>query len=75
MSVGESSTDVGSDDDKPFQRGSWENFWVELQPVLISRGYKLRPRYDPNWIPSWRKSKKWPLDCEDSLESLVSFLC
>ncbi|KAF8206232.1 kinase-like domain-containing protein [Mycena galopus ATCC 62051] len=27
--------------------------WVEIQPFLLSAGYKLRPRYDPNWVPSW----------------------
>ncbi|RDB27810.1 hypothetical protein Hypma_002172 [Hypsizygus marmoreus] len=33
---------------------SKEPFWVALQPFLLSRGYKLRPRYQPDWIPSWR---------------------
>ncbi|KAF8217735.1 kinase-like domain-containing protein [Mycena galopus ATCC 62051] len=28
--------------------------WVEIQPFLLSAGYKLRARYDPNWVPSWR---------------------
>ncbi|KAF8217719.1 hypothetical protein K438DRAFT_2006766, partial [Mycena galopus ATCC 62051] len=27
--------------------------WVEIQPFLLSAGYKLRSRYDPNWVPSW----------------------
>ncbi|RDB27576.1 hypothetical protein Hypma_003904 [Hypsizygus marmoreus] len=31
-----------------------ELFWVALQPFLLSRGYNLRPRYHPDWIPSWR---------------------
>lgn len=30
-----------------------ERFWVDQQLFLLSRGYKLRPRYDPAWIPSW----------------------
>ncbi|KAJ7323041.1 hypothetical protein DFH08DRAFT_712402, partial [Mycena albidolilacea] len=25
-------------------------------PFLLSVGYKLRPRYDPNWVPSWWNS-------------------
>ncbi|KAK6984973.1 kinase domain-containing protein [Favolaschia claudopus] len=31
-----------------------EKKWVEMQPFLLSAGYKLRPRYDPNWFPSWK---------------------
>ncbi|KAG6808235.1 hypothetical protein H0H93_000387 [Arthromyces matolae] len=33
-----------------------EKHWVHYQPFLLSRGYKLRPRYDPNWEPSWKGS-------------------
>lgn len=42
-----------------------EQFWKEFQPWLLSHGYKLRPRYDPNWKPSWTGTKKSPLNCED----------
>ncbi|KAF7306394.1 Protein kinase domain-containing protein [Mycena indigotica] len=30
-----------------------EQFWVNHQPFLRSKGYKLRLRYQPNWTPSW----------------------
>ncbi|KAJ3540745.1 hypothetical protein NMY22_g4173 [Coprinellus aureogranulatus] len=30
-----------------------EEMWVSLYPFLFSRGYKLRPRYHPEWVPSW----------------------
>ncbi|KAK0442214.1 kinase-like domain-containing protein [Armillaria borealis] len=30
-----------------------EMFWVKHQPFLASEGYMLRPRYHPNWTPSW----------------------
>ncbi|KAK7032000.1 kinase domain-containing protein [Favolaschia claudopus] len=30
-----------------------EKKWVELQPFLLSVGYQLRPRYHPDWSPSW----------------------
>ncbi len=36
----------------------WEEFWVIHQPFLLSQGYRLPDRYDPNWIPSWRGKKK-----------------
>jgi hypothetical protein len=41
--------------DKPSDRRllPYEEIWVTLYPFLLSRGYKLRPRYHPGWIPSW----------------------
>ncbi|KDR79996.1 hypothetical protein GALMADRAFT_1173938 [Galerina marginata CBS 339.88] len=49
-----------------------ERFWIDLQPFLLERGYKLRPRYDPNWAPSWKKSWnfKSTVSCEDSMSFL-----
>jgi hypothetical protein len=47
-----------------------EHFWVDQQPFLLSRGYTLRPRYDPAWVPSWKR----PIDrypAEDSCRVLV----
>jgi hypothetical protein len=31
-----------------------EEVWVRKQPFLQSHGYKLRPRYQPGWVPSWQ---------------------
>ncbi|KAJ3500021.1 hypothetical protein NMY22_g19401 [Coprinellus aureogranulatus] len=31
----------------------YEEIWVTLYPFLLSRGYTLRPRYHPEWVPSW----------------------
>ncbi|KAJ8481569.1 hypothetical protein ONZ51_g5906 [Trametes cubensis] len=31
-----------------------EVYWRDRQELLESRGYMLRPRYRPDWIPSWR---------------------
>ncbi|KAJ7087951.1 kinase-like domain-containing protein [Mycena belliarum] len=46
-----------------------EKTWVSYYPFLLSRGYRLRPRYDPDWIPSWTLpgKKLHPSRCEDSL--------
>ncbi|KAH9478490.1 hypothetical protein JR316_0008945 [Psilocybe cubensis] len=33
----------------------WEVDWVKLQPFLKKNGYKLRPRYHPNWKPPWTR--------------------
>jgi serine/threonine protein kinase len=42
-----------------------EYFWRDLQPWLKEQGYLLRPRYDPQWTPSWKKSKQRYTLCED----------
>ncbi|KIM39283.1 hypothetical protein M413DRAFT_447226 [Hebeloma cylindrosporum] len=50
-----------------------EKFWISLQPHLLSRGYRLRARYDPEWIPSWTNIPgASPVDYEDSLRSIHS---
>ncbi|KAJ7652049.1 hypothetical protein DFH06DRAFT_540109 [Mycena polygramma] len=30
-----------------------EHFWIDHQRLLLSRGYLLRPRYHPGWVPPW----------------------
>ncbi|KAG7440649.1 uncharacterized protein BT62DRAFT_1012425 [Guyanagaster necrorhizus] len=39
----------------PFKdhRSPSELFWVKHQPYLENQGYLLRPRYHPDWCPSW----------------------
>ncbi|RDB25502.1 hypothetical protein Hypma_007510 [Hypsizygus marmoreus] len=45
-----------------------ERFWRDHQPWLKERGYRLRARYQPDWIASWKTDpqKIW-FSCEDSL--------
>ncbi|KAB5588283.1 hypothetical protein CTheo_8274 [Ceratobasidium theobromae] len=50
----------------PFALHSYETKWVRYQPYLLKKGYKLRPRYDPDWSPAWAKNNAHPLDFEDS---------
>ncbi|KAH9850492.1 kinase-like domain-containing protein [Lenzites betulinus] len=43
-----------------------ECWWRAHYDWLLSRGYKLRPRYRPGWIPSWGPDENGALlDCED----------
>jgi len=42
-----------------------EIYWRDHQPWLASRGYMLRPRYSPDWVPSWQGTDKTWADCED----------
>lgn len=51
----------------------WECFWVDHQAFLLSRGYRLRPRYDPEWIPSWAPNTV-PYHCEDAIATLVCLI-
>ena len=30
-----------------------ELFWRDQFDWLLQSGYELRPRYRPNWVPSW----------------------
>jgi hypothetical protein len=44
-----------------------EIFWRDHQPWLKECGYLLRPRYQPDWVASWKKDKdKFWGDCEDA---------
>jgi hypothetical protein len=49
--------------------------WRDRQVFLQSRGYILRPRYRPGWIPSWTVDPSLtPRMCEDYIETPVSNL-
>jgi hypothetical protein len=44
---------------------SGELVWRDLQPWLRERGYLLRSRYAPDWVPSWKGTRKEWSSCED----------
>ncbi|KAI0700981.1 kinase-like domain-containing protein [Cerioporus squamosus] len=44
-----------------------ELFWQVRQPLLNEHGYRLRPRYSPEWKPSWTGTNLSPAFCEDSI--------
>ncbi|CAE6461030.1 unnamed protein product [Rhizoctonia solani] len=54
----------------PDKRSGVEERWVTFQPYLLSKGYRLRPRYQPDWVPSWKKNGMRPSQCEDSVDSM-----
>lgn len=50
-----------------------EIWWRDHQVWLQERGYMLRPRYRPDWVPSWHKDKgKFFNVCEDGKFIMVS---
>ncbi|KAJ1306322.1 hypothetical protein OPQ81_011019 [Rhizoctonia solani] len=55
---------------RPDKRSQAEERWVSFQPYLLSKGYRLRARYQPSWVPSWAGTSIKPLHCEDSLDSI-----
>lgn len=42
-----------------------ERYWRDRKIWLEEKGYMLRPRYHPEWTPSWKNTEKNPTDCED----------
>lgn len=56
-----------------------EVFWRDHQEWLEEKGYVLRPRYQPEWVPSWDVNDNTirTLDIEDAIPSPVriSFSC
>ena len=49
-----------------------ELWWRDRYRELESRGYKLRPRYRPDWEPSWKQSGVDFYQVEDGQPTLVS---
>ncbi|KAH9920132.1 uncharacterized protein B0H18DRAFT_1025250 [Fomitopsis serialis] len=48
-----------------------EYFWRDRQPWLQERGYMLRPRYMPDWKPSWLGTDRDYELCEDGQSTMV----
>jgi hypothetical protein len=68
------------DDLGPVKLDRLEGFWAKHQKWFEGCGYMLRPRYMPDWTPSWLATDKhgkvverdsW-LSCEDSRSLTVS---
>lgn len=51
-----------------------ERLWRSRYDMLESRGYCLRQRYKPDWVPSWLKSKRPAALHEDYAAHWVSDL-
>lgn len=48
-----------------------EQWWRDRYNEIAEHGYKLRPRYHPNWQPSWLKSGKDFYTVEDGQATIV----
>ncbi|KAH7917813.1 hypothetical protein BV22DRAFT_1200202 [Leucogyrophana mollusca] len=49
----------------PETLGNGELWWHNHYQWLKDHGYLLRPRYTPDWVPSWKTNKKSWHTCED----------
>ena len=50
-----------------------EYWWLDRQKWLEERGYMLRPRYTPDWVPSWKATHKQYWKCEDGQAIMVRY--
>ncbi|EJD41431.1 hypothetical protein AURDEDRAFT_138671 [Auricularia subglabra TFB-10046 SS5] len=50
-----------------FDLDPMEIFWRDLQPYLLSKGYKLRPKYAPGWTPPWVGTDIYPHLFEETI--------
>ncbi|KAI0081952.1 hypothetical protein K474DRAFT_1655844 [Panus rudis PR-1116 ss-1] len=48
-----------------------EDFWRDHQPWLAKHGYQLRPRYHPNWVPSWTVKSEDDRDPDDREDGIA----
>lgn len=51
-----------------------EIFWRDHYLWLKQKGYLLRPRYNPEWVASWKTSNEQWLCCEDGQAGTVRTL-
>lgn len=47
----------------------YEIWWKSHYDFLKEKGYKLRSRYSPDWVPSWTNTNKVDINCEDGIVS------
>ncbi|KAG2129474.1 kinase-like domain-containing protein [Suillus clintonianus] len=52
----------------------YEVWWCQQYQWLKDKGYLLRPRYAPEWVPSWEGLQCHPFDCEDGHISRYSHI-
>lgn len=56
---------------RPSQLSTEESRWRDRYYFFREMGYLLRPRYHPDWVPSWIGTTSDPVNCEDSIQPFV----
>ncbi|KAH8107735.1 kinase-like domain-containing protein [Cristinia sonorae] len=60
------------DSEDPRDLHPGEIFWRDHQQWLQERGYMLRPRYMPNWVPPWKGTNRAGVEFEDGQVSMFT---
>jgi hypothetical protein len=71
LSIHATGPDSHSTDSQPSDLRQTEVWWSKRYKWLENCGYLLRPRYGPDWIPSWQGTSKDPFTCEDWIRPRV----
>ncbi|KAF9461620.1 kinase-like domain-containing protein [Collybia nuda] len=58
----------------PVKLTEYELWWSARYSFFLKNGYMLRPRYKPDWKPSWVGTNLDPIDCEDSIRPFMPTL-
>ncbi|KAF5388308.1 hypothetical protein D9615_000851 [Tricholomella constricta] len=48
-----------------------EEPWRDRYSFLLSKGYQLRSRYEPDWSPSWLTMDIDPAFCDDAIDTVL----
>ncbi len=48
-----------------------EELWRDRYNILLRNGYRLRSRFRPDWVPSWKGTDLNPYHCEDAFGAAV----
>ncbi|KAG2126000.1 uncharacterized protein EDB93DRAFT_1189164 [Suillus bovinus] len=59
---------------RPGALTGYEIWWCQQYQWLKGKGYLLRPRYAPDWVPSWEALQCHPFTCEDGNISRYSHI-
>ncbi|KAF5388386.1 hypothetical protein D9615_000861 [Tricholomella constricta] len=51
-----------------------EETWRDRYSFLLSKGYQLRSRYEPDWSPSWLTMDIDPAYCDDAKETVLPMI-
>ena len=69
--AGPHSSNFGSTTQYDAEYSTSEKWWADHYSWLEGRGYTLRVRFSPGWVPSWRGDPARRFYCEDKQRLLV----
>ncbi|RDB27165.1 hypothetical protein Hypma_004589 [Hypsizygus marmoreus] len=55
----------------PTELDNIEKLWRDRYSFFLQQGLELRPRYHPDWTPSWIGTSINPTYCEDAIQQII----